>query len=96
MRSFGAGGSGASEKRISSISCLCVAGLKVRRPTKHVLWGKNTETLVQEPDRNRRNPPGSYINVFFILFVLRDFRVTFSEKPQGSSNNVLFRSFFCD
>ena len=35
---FRAGGSGGSEKQISSISWLWVAGLKLRRPTKHVLW----------------------------------------------------------
>ena len=37
---FRAGGSGGAEKQISSISCLWVAGLKLRRPTKHVLWEK--------------------------------------------------------
>ena len=34
----GAGGTGAAEKQISSNDGLGVAGVKLRRPTKHVLW----------------------------------------------------------
>ena len=64
----GAGGSGVSEKRISSISCLCVAGLKVRRPTKHVLWEKKRIVV---------------FFVFFVFFRIfpRFLFFAFSEKP---------------
>ena len=40
---LGPGGRGRLFERISSMEALWVAGLKLRRPTKHVLWEQTFE-----------------------------------------------------